>query len=439
MDRQARERADDRAVDADELQVLAHEQLEGARGLLAVPAGDRLLDHPGERRAVGAQRIRRGAAGVAVHAVAQLGVLLQAGAEVAQGGHERAMQVGGRVLERVQERVPQGDPGPPGPRAQPFVREKVPLEPFHRGAGGRLVPHLVGEAVEPVVDGAAGLVLPVAADAGEILEGLGVQSLGEEAVHEVRAPLGGATAHRLDEQLGVGGHPVPGVGDHEVHHALVVPAGHHVLQHARERGGPVRGHHVAFHQLAQQLLDGVVVGRGHGAPGRRRDLPGGAGRVLLTAQPAAGGLGHLQSVDLLVGDLRVQEVLLHELGQRGAELVLLPRDQGGVRHGHPHRVAEQRRDREPVRQRADHAALRGGAHVAPHRVGVLQRERDHEHHGQQDEQPQGDGLHAPQARRAFEGAGAEQLLGGVGGEGHGRLLIACTEWSPPVNQPGTLR
>ena len=43
------------------------------------------------------------------------------------------------------------------------------------------------------------------------------------------------------------------------------------------------------------------------------------------------------------------------------------------------------------------------------------------------------------ARRAFEGAGAEQLLGGVGGEGHGRLLIARTEWSPPVNQPGTLR
>ena len=66
-----------------------------------------------------------------------------------------------------------------------------------------------------------------------------------------------------------------------------------------------------------------------------------------------------------LGDDRArQEVGLQELAQAGADLVLAVGDDGGVRDRDAERVAEQRRDREPVGEPADHRRLGRGPHVA---------------------------------------------------------------------------
>ena len=63
-------------------------------------------------------------------------------------------------------------------------------------------------------------------------------------------------------------------------------------------------------------------------------------------------------------DLRRHEVLAHECPEAFAELVLLALDDRGVRDRDTQRVLEQRGDREPVGQRADHARFRRGPDVA---------------------------------------------------------------------------
>ena len=64
-------------------------------------------------------------------------------------------------------------------------------------------------------------------------------------------------------------------------------------------------------------------------------------------------------------DLLLQEVVLDELLQAGAERVLALRDQRGVRHRQSERVPEQRGDREPVGHRADHGRLGAGVARTP--------------------------------------------------------------------------
>ena len=60
----------------------------------------------------------------------------------------------------------------------------------------------------------------------------------------------------------------------------------------------------------------------------------------------------------------LEEVLAHELLQAPAEVVLALRDQRRVRDRQPERVLEQRRHREPVRDRAHHRRLGAGVHEA---------------------------------------------------------------------------
>ena len=127
--------------------------------------------------------------------------------------------------------------------------------------------------------------------------------------------------------------------------------------------------------------------------GRRRRRPA-APRGRARRGRRRAGRARRWCVSFVLDDGAGQEVLLHEGAQARADLVLLARDDRGVRDRQPERVPEQRGDGEPVGQRADHRGLGGGPHVADPGAGVPAEQ----HAGEEDErrpaeQPGGQPLH----------------------------------------------
>ena len=135
-----------------------------------------------------------------------------------------------------------------------------------------------------------------------------------------------------------------------------------VRQHPADRRAPLRLGDALDDHPVQHLLDVLVAqhldtstrstvdaSRGHPLGVRRLRQP--------LAQPAR----DLRVAQLGLDDLRRHEVLPDEGAEALAELVLLALDDRGVRDRDAQRVLEQRGDREPVGERADHAGLGGGA------------------------------------------------------------------------------
>ena len=142
-----------------------------------------------------------------------------------------------------------------------------------------------------------------------------------------------------------------------------------------------------------------------------------------TRSACAGSDSHLPEpardfgvAQLGLDDLRRHEVLPDEGAQTLAQLVLLALDDRGVRDRYPQRVLEQRRHREPVGQRTDHARFRRGGDITGPRacaVGLGPLAEEEQHSGP-DQETQRDDLHSPQATAAFRiggGVGAGQRFG----------------------------
>jgi hypothetical protein len=106
-------------------------------------------------------------------------------------------------------------------------------------------------------------------------------------------------------------------------------------------------------------------------------------------------LGLAQALPHVVGG---EEVAGDEVAQAGSKGVLAPRHQRRVRHRDAQRVAEQRRDGEPVGQPADHAGLCCSADDAdPAVLAVVGQEGQQEDDGGCGQQPSGAPLGPPQA------------------------------------------
>jgi hypothetical protein len=87
-------------------------------------------------------------------------------------------------------------------------------------------------------------------------------------------------------------------------------------------------------------------------------------------QPLAQSRTDPRPLETFVEQLLGEEVVLHELPQRRADLVLAMRDDRGVRDGDPQWMAEEGGDGEPVGQRAHHGGLGERLDVAGHAVAV---------------------------------------------------------------------
>ncbi len=158
-------------------------------------------------------------------------------------------------------------------------------------------------------------------------------------------------------------------------------------------------------ELAQPALDHPAEGRLdvpvvehlddalHGITGGARGTVG----VFGHGEPAAEALADVDTLQPLGEHLAGEEVALHELAEAAPDLVLAVGDDRGVRDRQPEGVSEQRRDREPVGERADHRRLRERPHVAdPTRAVLLVRPGDEVDAGGEDEQPGREQLHPPQ-------------------------------------------
>ena len=147
-----------------------------------------------------------------------------------------------------------------------------------------------------------------------------------------------------------------------------------------ERRSPVRGDEM----LAGEVLDDVLTSSSLSARSTPDAItePSAPTRSACAgiAQPLAERARRSRVVSSLVRTTSPrEEVGLDELAERAADLVLAVGDDRGVRDRDAERMPEQRRHREPVGERADHAAFGGGPHVGERGHLLLERERDGEH------------------------------------------------------------
>src|SRR5689334_18478582 len=89
---------------------------------------------------------------------------------------------------------------------------------------------------------------------------------------------------------------------------------------------------------------------------------------------------------------RSEEVLLEEAGERFADPVLVARDDRRVWDGQPEWVTEERSDREPIREPADHGRFCKRFDIAEPWILRLQRTARSEDGGHHDEQARRDDL-----------------------------------------------
>ena len=160
---------------------------------------------------------------------------------------------------------------------------------------------------------------------------------------------------------------------------LVVSGGHGRRQRLGRQGtgfDPVDGPPQPF---LEQALDVVLLDH----PGQVRrgigDVAGQESGVALVCQPV-GDPGGDPGVAHAVGDQgRGEQVLLDELAEGPAELVLPLGDDRGVGDRQPQWVAEQGRDREPVGQSADQRGLGRGPHEPEDPTVLTEEDRGQEH------------------------------------------------------------
>ncbi len=151
----------------------------------------------------------------------------------------------------------------------------------------------------------------------------------------------------------------------------------------------------AFDDAAQPLVIEAFENVGDQARGAGADPGAFAGRCL---EEAAGRPGDVDILHSPRDDRRDQEIFLEEIGERLADPVLVARDDRGVRDGQAERVAEQRGDREPVGEAADHRRLGECLDVGQPGILRLERAGGDENAGHHHQQAGRDDLHALRAR-----------------------------------------
>ena len=183
---------------------------------------------------------------------------------------------------------------------------------------------------------------------------------------------------------------------HAVEELLVpVVGGQHVEQLSREPGD-VDLFEPGDHRRAEERAHALVVEDAEAVAQRRsqvgRDLLG----VPRLGQPPREAAGGIEALELLQHLIVAEEIGADEGRQVLADPILVARDDRGVRDRQPERMPEQRDDREPVGDRADHRRLCERGDVAPRRVAVVQQRGDDVDRSGSRQQAERDRLHALQ-------------------------------------------
>ena len=280
---------------------------------------------------------------------------------------------------------------------------------------------------------------------GEVHQ-LAVDAVADELIDEPRRPTRRVPGdHPLDGLPGVQ-RPLERPVAQQLDKGLLPVLGEQLGQHPADRRPPLRLGDPFDDGPVDDLLDVLVVEQLHHDPQHRAGLPGHPVGMCRLGEPLAQPPGHLRVAQLGLHHGRRQEVLPHERAQALTELVLLALDDGGVRDLQSQRMAEQRGDGEPVRQRAHHAGLGGRPDVAdPGRPTLgLAPPAGQEDHGRTDQETQRHRLH-PAQRPAALGVGFRVRAGERLREGRtradypvgnsGRRCFAATPPSSAIPRP----
>ena len=317
----------------------------------------------------------------------------------------------GLVLERLEQRLAERAPQRHSGGDHLGLLEHTVLEPLGPLLGLGVVQQVVGQLAQQAVQCLPGVVVRIAPDVGHPAHRLEVQPVGDDLVEALGGPPRRPLTQDVGEGLLVGDQPAVRLLQGQVDQAVVGVVGDDLLEQAAcdrcdRLGLEPRDQHLLHERGDVCVAQATQTEREHGRC--LGDDPVGVGGDAHPGAHPARDVGGRQS---LPDHLLVQEVLGEELLQALAELVLAARDQRGVRDRQPERVPEQRRHREPVRHRPDHARLGAGVDEAEEADLVTGEDVDHRGEGQQTER---DGLHPPQA-------GAPEPVGlGVFGEQRSR-------------------
>ena len=221
-------------------------------------------------------------------------------------------------------------------------------------------------------------------------------------------------------------------------HLLVPVAVDHQLQHPGQHRRGRRRLQPAVDQRGDRRLDVLVaqqVAERADRPRRRPRPAARPGRARRGRRPA--GRARRSSSSVCSTTARVRKFSCTKAAQALADLVLLARDDRGVRDRQPQRVPEQRGDGEPVGQRADHRGLGGRPHVAdPAPTSAAEQHAGEEDHGGEQEQPGGQPLHPASGRGRARGSSSEPASGASGrGAGTRRGSGAAPASSRTPRQP----
>ncbi len=233
--------ADDRAVDADELEVAPDLQLHLARRGVGVPPLDRAGDHVADLVAVVVDHVADGAHHPVVDLALQLLVDRQPLAEAAQARRhaepELAVLVAGGGDHRPLRLAPQ--------RRQPLpdvrVGEQLVLQLLALGEQYRIVREAVGEVAQAGVDRVPHLVVGVGADVADEAVDRRVDLLEDPVVDRLRDPPRRLGLEAVAERGPVVLHEPAEADEHGVEEALVVTTFHGEIdrppEHRCRRGG----------------------------------------------------------------------------------------------------------------------------------------------------------------------------------------------------------
>src|SRR6266540_3273537 len=405
----------------------ADRKLDLPAGLLGVPGADGAGDQVGQLAAVLVDQVADDLLQPALHLGLQRLVHAQPVAEAddarLQPASQLRLRVGGCLGDRGLDLG--AEPGRPLPDRR--VGQQLVLHRLRPGRQLGLGAQPLGQLAQPQVVLPAQLVVRLGHQLVEELLQHGEALVEDHVVQRLRHPPRRLLAEPVAQRDPVVVEEPDQPAQHRLQQHLMVAAVHRDLQSAcRDRGG--RGlRDPAPHDLLDRGVDVLVPQHLTEAGQRVTRVLAQPGGVVRAYQPAADPAGHVQAAQLANDHLAGQEVLLDELAQALAQRVLLVRDDRGVRDGYPHRVPEQRGDREPVGQRAHHGRLGGGPQVAHPGRRLRDQHGDEEDQRRGAEQAGGEQLGAPQLRPAPLVRGR---VAGDAEEGHVRTFFSYTSRRP---------
>ena len=399
MDRQPDEAADDRAVDADILQIAADGVFKPASDGIGIPGAHRFGNQPDNAVAIIGRHAHCGAADEAVDRRTQTWLVLQRLAQltqrIAELAGKRRVGPAHEPEQTLAGLLPDAEP----PLLDRWIVEKFRLHPHHAITHFRIVLKVVGQQLQRFLqlgaDGMIGIFRHLGDQLVEPVDDLVGQSLVEPGPTHYRSR---ALVHHVADQMLVGGQRAVRPADGAIDQRHVPPLGHRGVERLPQHRGHVHLAQLTGERRFDHAAEAFLIERFEQVGDQSRCAAPQPPLLRRRRHEPPNGAGHVHAPHPPRDDGRYQEVGAQERCQRVADAILVTRHDRGMRDRQTERMAEQRGNGEPVSQAADHCRFGEGAQIAEPRMLIDQRPRDEIERRHHDQQSSRDDPHPHQSR-----------------------------------------